>query len=71
MSQEEPNRMDLSDEQRTLAFFEQWAVSYDAMVASFREALWSECLWEQRPLAVTTGPEQAVRFLRRARLGMG
>ena len=61
----------LTDEQRTLAFFEQWSVSYDAMAASFHETFTPGCVWEQRPLAVTTGPVEAVRFLHRAKLGMG
>ena len=46
----------MTDEQRTVAFFEQWGVSYEAMTAAFREVFASECLWEQRPLAVTTRP---------------
>jgi limonene-1,2-epoxide hydrolase len=62
---------DMTDEQRTIAFFEQWGVSYDAMTAAFYEVFTSNCRWEQRPLAVTTGADEAVRFLRRAKLGMG
>lgn len=61
----------MTDEQRAVAFFEQWGVSYEAMTAAFREVFTSDCLWEQRPLAVTTGPDEAVRFLRRAKLAMG
>jgi limonene-1,2-epoxide hydrolase len=62
---------DMTDEERTVAFFEQWGVSHDAMSAAFREVFSSDCLWEQRPMAVTTGPDEAVRFLRRAKLFMG
>jgi limonene-1,2-epoxide hydrolase len=61
----------MNDQQRTEAFFEQWGVSMDAMEASFRNAFSPDCLWEQRPLAVTRGPEEAIRFLRRAKLGIG
>lgn len=62
---------DMTDEQRTIAFFEKWAVSYDVMTGAFYEAFAPDCRWEQRPLAVTTGPDEAVRFLRRAKIGMG
>lgn len=61
----------MTNEQQTIAFFEQWGVSYDAMTAAFRDAFAAECLWEQRPMAVTRGPEEAVRFLHRANLAMG
>lgn len=61
----------MTDEQRTVAFFEQWGASYEAMTAAFREVFAPDCLWEQRPLAVTTGPDEAVRFLRCAKLAMG
>jgi limonene-1,2-epoxide hydrolase len=61
----------MTDEQRTIAFFEQWGVSYAAMAAAFHEIFSPDCLWEQRPMAVTTGPDEAVRFLRRAKLAMG
>ena len=52
-------------------FFERWAVSFDEMCAAFSETLAADCYWDQRPLAATTGPEPALRFLRRARLLMG
>lgn len=58
-------------QQQTEAFFAQWGVSMDAMTASFRNTFSPDCLWEQRPLAVTTGPEEAVRFLHRAKIAMG
>jgi hypothetical protein len=50
---------DVTDEQRTIAFFEQWGVSYDAMTAAFHEFFAPDCRWEQRPLAVTTGRSPA------------
>jgi limonene-1,2-epoxide hydrolase len=52
-------------------FFERWAVSFDEMCAAFAETFAADCYWDQRPLAATTGPEPALRFLRRARLLMG
>lgn len=52
-------------------FFERWAVSFDEMCAAFDETLSADCYWDQRPLAATTGPEAALRFLRRARRWMG
>jgi limonene-1,2-epoxide hydrolase len=61
----------MTHEQQTTAFFEQWGVSYDAMTAAFHDAFAPDCLWEQRPIAVTRGPEEAVRFLHRAKLAMG
>jgi limonene-1,2-epoxide hydrolase len=61
----------MTNEQRTIGFFERWGVSFEEAVASFHECFAADCRWEQRPLAVTTGPQEAVRFLRRARLGMG
>jgi limonene-1,2-epoxide hydrolase len=61
----------MTDEERTVAFFESWGQSFDAMTAAFRDNFAAECLWEQRPLSVTTGPDDAVRFLRRAKVGMG
>ena len=66
-----PKETVMTNEQRTLAFFARWGVSYGEMTASFREAFAPECLWEQRPLAVTRGLDEAVRFLNRAKLGMG
>jgi limonene-1,2-epoxide hydrolase len=62
---------DMTDEQRTVEFFQQWGVSYDAMAAAFYEVFAPDCVWEQRPLGVTTGPDEAVRFLRRAKVAMG
>jgi limonene-1,2-epoxide hydrolase len=61
----------VTDAERTVAFFEAWGVSFDAMVASFYDNFAPACLWEQRPLSVTTGPDEAVRFLHRAKVGMG
>jgi limonene-1,2-epoxide hydrolase len=60
----------MDDEQRTLEFFERWGVSFDAMTAAFTETFAEDCVWEQRPLAVTTGPEEAIAFLRKAQRGM-
>ncbi|MEA2346768.1 MAG: limonene,2-epoxide hydrolase [Thermoleophilaceae bacterium] len=60
-----------TDRQRTIEFFERWGVSFEEMEASFRETFAPACVWEQRPMAVTTGPDEAVRFLRRARTALG
>lgn len=48
-------------------FFERWAVSFEETCAAFEETFSADCLWDQKPMTVTTGPEQAVRFLRRTR----
>jgi limonene-1,2-epoxide hydrolase len=61
----------MSDEARTLEFFDQWSVSFDAMVSAFEANFAPDGVWVQRPLAVTTGPEEAVAFLRRAQKGIG
>jgi limonene-1,2-epoxide hydrolase len=63
--------MAMDDEQRTIAFFEQWGVSFDAAITAFVDNFSNECVWEQRPLAVTTGPDEAIGFMRRAQRGMG
>jgi limonene-1,2-epoxide hydrolase len=61
----------MNDEARTLEFFDKWAVSFDAMTASFEGAFAPDCVWVQKPLAVTTGPDEAIAFLRRAQRTMG
>jgi limonene-1,2-epoxide hydrolase len=52
-------------------FFGRWAVDFDQMCRSFEITLSRDCVWDQRPLARTIGPEEAVRFLRRCRTFMG
>jgi limonene-1,2-epoxide hydrolase len=57
--------------EQTLEFFARWAVSFDEMCASFREHFGAGCVWDQRPMIKTTGPDHAVLFLRVARRTMG
>ncbi|MGE4425134.1 MAG: limonene-1,2-epoxide hydrolase family protein [Solirubrobacteraceae bacterium] len=57
--------------QITLDFLARWGVSFDAMCASFHDVMAPGCPWEQRPMAITHGPDQAVRFLRLARRTLG
>jgi limonene-1,2-epoxide hydrolase len=52
-------------------FFERWALSFDETCAAFEEMFSEHCLWDQKPMTVTTGPEEAVRFLRLTRTLMG
>jgi len=52
-------------------FFERWAVSFEETCAAFEETFADDCLWDQKPMAVTTGPDEALRFLRRTRAVMG
>jgi limonene-1,2-epoxide hydrolase len=57
----------ITAEQRTIAFFESWSVSYDAMVTSFRKAFTADSVWDQQPLVVITGVDEVLRFLRWSR----
>ena len=52
-------------------FFERWALSFEETCAAFEETFAEDCLWDQKPMTVTTGPQEAVRFLRRTRSLMG
>lgn len=61
--------MDHAD--RTTEFFARWAVSYDEMCASFRDLFGPACVWDQRPMARTTGPDEALRFLRLSHRALG
>lgn len=56
---------------RTTAFFARWAVSFDEMCASFEAVLAPDGVWDQRPMARTTGPAEALRFLRLCRRTLG
>ncbi|HEX3899317.1 MAG TPA: limonene-1,2-epoxide hydrolase family protein [Mycobacteriales bacterium] len=55
----------------TREFFARWSMSYDEMCASFRETFSAGCVWDQRPIACTNGPDRAVRFLALAHRAMG
>lgn len=57
--------------QLTQEFFARWAVSFEEMCASFRDVFGPACVWDQRPMARTNGPDEALRFLRLARRGLG
>lgn len=49
------------------AFFDKWRRSYDTMRTSFQEDFSDSCEWDQRPFALTVGPDEAVRFMDRCR----
>jgi limonene-1,2-epoxide hydrolase len=61
----------MSTAQRAAEFFAQWGTSFEGMCDAFRATFAEDCVWEQRPLAVTTGPHEAIRFLRIARAALG
>ena len=52
-------------------FFERWAVSFEETCAAFEETFADDCMWDQKPMTLTTGVLYAVRFLRRSRSLMG
>lgn len=56
---------------RTDEFFARWAISFDEMCASFTGTLAPDGVWDQRPMARTTGPAEAVRILRLSRRALG
>jgi limonene-1,2-epoxide hydrolase len=55
----------------TREFFARWSASYEELCASFRDTFSADCVWDQRPIARTTGPDPAVRFLALAHRAMG
>jgi limonene-1,2-epoxide hydrolase len=55
----------------TTAFFSRWSTSFDEMCASFTDVFGPDCVWDQRPMARTTGPHEALRFLRLCRRTLG
>ena len=57
--------------QRTLEFFARWSTSYEELTESFRDVFDPQCVWDQRPMARTTGPAAAIRFMDIARTTMG
>ena len=44
-------------------FFGRWGVSYNECCNSFTETFTDDCLWIQKPLATTTGPDEAIKFM--------
>jgi limonene-1,2-epoxide hydrolase len=61
----------MSHEQRTVDFFANWSTSFDGMCDAFREHLADRCEWDQRPVAVTHGIDEAIRFLTVSRRTLG
>jgi limonene-1,2-epoxide hydrolase len=61
----------MSTEQRAVDFFAAWGTSFDAMCDAFRATMADDCVWEQRPIAVTTGIDQALRFIKLSRATLG
>ncbi len=60
-----------ADQALVLRLFGRWAVSFDEMCAAFAETFTEDCYWDQKPMTATTGPAEALRFLRRTRMLMG
>lgn len=56
---------------RTIQFFSRWGVSYSELCASFRDVFSAACVWDQRPIAKTEGPDAAIRFMEKAHKAMG
>ena len=56
-------------------FGERWDAGAEELMleacAAFEETFSEDCLWDQKPMTVTTGPAEAVRFMRRTRKLMG
>jgi len=61
----------ITNVQRATDFFDRWSSSYGGLTASFREVFAPHCVWDQRPMARTTGPDAAIRFMDIARTTMG
>jgi limonene-1,2-epoxide hydrolase len=61
----------MDNTQLATEFFSRWSQSYEGMTASFREVFAPHCVWDQRPMAKTTGPDAAIRFMDIARTTMG
>lgn len=61
----------MNNETIARAFFSRWAASFDEMCRSFDDTLAPECRWDQRPLALTVGTRDAIRFLEKSRKLMG
>jgi limonene-1,2-epoxide hydrolase len=58
-------------EQQALDFFAAWGRSFDECCKSFEDLFTENTRWDQRPVPVLTGPRQAIRFLKFARVTMG
>ncbi|MGE4425380.1 MAG: limonene-1,2-epoxide hydrolase family protein [Solirubrobacteraceae bacterium] len=52
-------------------FLARWAVSFDEMLLAFADTIAPGARWDQRPMAVTHGPDEAVELLRRMHGRMG
>ncbi len=57
----------MSNQAIVTEFFAQWNDSYDSLRGSLLNHFSEDCLWDQRPFAVTTGPGPAVEFMDRCR----
>ncbi|MCK9248131.1 MAG: nuclear transport factor 2 family protein [Solirubrobacteraceae bacterium] len=52
-------------------FVARWGVSFDEMLRAFTDTIAPGARWDQRPMAVTHGQDEAVALLRRMRDRMG
>jgi limonene-1,2-epoxide hydrolase len=62
---------DMDNMERAIEFFSRWGTSYEGLTESFRDVFDQQCVWDQRPMAKTTGPAAAIRFMDIARTTMG
>jgi limonene-1,2-epoxide hydrolase len=58
-------------ERQAVEFFSAWGTSFDGMCDAFRANLADQCVWDQRPVARTTGIVPALRFLKVSRAALG
>jgi limonene-1,2-epoxide hydrolase len=55
-----------------MAFFEEWAVDFEALCRSFRDNFTPDCIWENSGFPTTRGPDEAIaKILQPCNVGLG